>query len=86
MADIETGIYGRMAPDIGVDPGQILGIAGTDIQNVLGEQAARQYSEAIREGSRREQQAKLIETGLSIFPDFKLGPVRYEEGQISIGR
>jgi hypothetical protein len=68
MADIESGIYGRMAPDIGVDPGQILGIAGTDIQNILGEQAARQYSEAIREGSRREQQAQLLETGIGLIP------------------
>jgi len=68
MADIETGIYGRMAPDIGVDPGQILGIAGTDIQNVLGEQAARQYSEAIREGARREQQGQLLQTGIGLLP------------------
>lgn len=85
MADIESGIYGRMAPEIGVDPGQILGIAGTDIQNILGEQAARQYSEAIREGSRREQQAKILETGVSLIPDFKFGPIRYEEGKISLG-
>jgi hypothetical protein len=68
MADIESGIYSRMAPDIGVDPGSILGIAGTDIQNILGEQAARQYSEAIREGSRREQQAKFLETGIGLIP------------------
>ena len=85
MADIEGGIYGRMAPDIGVDPGQILGIAGTDIQNILGEQAARQYSEAIREGARREQQAKILETGVSLIPDFKFGPIKYEEGKISLG-
>ena len=70
MADIESGIYSRMAPDIGVDPGSILGIAGTDIQNILGEQAARQYSEALREGSRREQQAKFFETGISLLPQF----------------
>jgi hypothetical protein len=68
MADIESGIYSRMAPDIGVDPGTILGISGTDIQNILGEQAARQYSEAIREGSRREQQAKFLETGIGLLP------------------
>lgn len=68
MADIESGIYGRMAPDIGVDPGQILGIAGTDIQNILGEQAARQYSDAIREQSRREQQGQLLETGIGLIP------------------
>ena len=68
MADIEGGIYSRMAPDIGVDPGQILGIAGTDIQNILGEQAARQYSEAIREGARREQQGQLLQTGISLLP------------------
>ena len=69
MADIESGIYGRMAPDIGVDPGTILGIAGTDIQNVLGEKLGREYSEAIREGSRREQQGRLLETAVGFIPD-----------------
>lgn len=68
MADIESGIYGRMAPDIGVDAGTILGIAGTDIQNVLGEKLGREYSEAIREGSRREQQRQLLETGIGLIP------------------
>ena len=82
MADIESGIYGRMAPDIGVDPGQILGIAGTDIQNILGEQAARQYSEAIREGARREQQGQLLQTGIGLLPkDFiTFGGVEKEGG------
>lgn len=70
MADIESGIYGRMAPDIGVDSGTILGIAGTDIENILGEKLGREYSEAIREGSRREQQAKFLETGISLLPQF----------------
>jgi hypothetical protein len=68
MADIESGIYGRMAPDIGVDPGTILGIAGTDIQNILGEKLGREYSEAIREGARREQQGQLLETGIGLIP------------------
>ena len=76
MADIESGIYGRMAPDIGVDPGQILGIAGTDIQNVLGEQSARQYSEAIREGARREQQGQLLQTGISLLPKNPLQAIK----------
>jgi hypothetical protein len=82
MADIESGIYGRMAPDIGVDPGQILGIAGTDIQNILGEQAARQYSEAIREQARREQQGQLLQTGIGLIPkDFiTFGGVEKEGG------
>ena len=69
MADIESGIYGRMAPDIGVDPGQILGIAGTDIQNILGERIARQAAEAERESGRRSQQAKILEIGTSFIPE-----------------
>ena len=69
MADIESGIYGRMAPDIGVDSGTILGIAGTDIQNILGEKLGREYSEAIREGARREQQGQLLETAVGFIPD-----------------
>ena len=68
LSNIESGIYGSMAPDIGVDAGSILGIAGTDIQNILGERAARQYSDAIREGARREQQAKVLETGIGLIP------------------
>jgi hypothetical protein len=68
MADIESSIYGRMAPEIGVDPGQILGIAGTDIQNILGEQAARQYADALREQARKEQQSSLLQTGISLIP------------------
>jgi hypothetical protein len=82
MADIESGIYGRMAPDIGVDSGTILGIAGTDIQNILGEKLGREYSEAIREGARREQQGQLLETGIGLIPkDFiTFGGVEKEGG------
>jgi len=73
MADIESGIYGKMAPDIGVDAGSILGIAGTDIQNILGEKASREYSDAIREGAKREQQAQMLQTGIGLLPKFGVG-------------
>ena len=68
MSDIESGIYGRMAPDIGVDAGSILGIAGTDIQNILGEKSAREYSDAIREGAKRQQEAEMLKAGIGLIP------------------
>ena len=74
-----------MAPNIGVDPGQILGISGIDISNLIGERQARLAADAERYSARKQQQAKNLETGLQLLPDFKIGPVRFEDGELSLG-
>jgi len=51
MADIESGIYSRMAPDIGLDFGSLLGISGVDVQNVLGERQSTRAANAAERGA-----------------------------------
>ena len=51
MADIESGIYGQMAPDIGLDFGQMLGISGVDVQNILGESQSARAARAAERGA-----------------------------------
>ena len=51
MADIESGIYGQMAPDIGLDFGSLLGISGVDVQNVLGERQSTRAANAAERGA-----------------------------------
>ena len=51
MADIESGIYGQMAPDIGLDFGQMLGISGVDVQNKLGESQSARAARAAERGA-----------------------------------
>jgi hypothetical protein len=51
MADIESGIYGQMAPDIGMDFGSLLGISGVDVQNTLGERQSTRAANAYERGA-----------------------------------
>ena len=51
MADVESGIYGQMAPDIGMDFGSLLGISGVDVQNVLGERQSARAANAVERGA-----------------------------------
>jgi hypothetical protein len=60
MSDIESGIYSQIAPDIGVDPGQVLGITGMDIGNVLGERQGTRAAEAISRGAERQLYAQAM--------------------------
>jgi len=60
MADIESGIYGQIAPEIGVDPGQVLGITGMDIGNILGERQGTRAAEAIASGAERQLYAQAM--------------------------
>jgi len=60
MSDIESGIYSQIAPDIGVDPGQYLGITGMDIGNVLGERHGTRTAKAIASGADRQLYAQAI--------------------------
>jgi|14BtaG_2_1085337.scaffolds.fasta_scaffold00277_2 hypothetical protein len=60
MADIEGGIYSQIAPEIGVDPGQVLGITGMDIGNILGERQGTRAAEAISRGAERQLYAQAI--------------------------
>lgn len=70
MADIESGIYGQMAPDIGLDFGQMLGISGVDVQNVLGE---RQSARAARAAERGANIKLGIEAAPTVFSAAKTG-------------
>jgi hypothetical protein len=51
MADVESGIYSRIAPDIGVDFGSLLGITGVDVQNILGERQSTRAANAAERGA-----------------------------------
>jgi hypothetical protein len=51
MADVESGIYSRMAPDIGLDFGSLLGISGVDVQNILGERQSTRAAKAAERGA-----------------------------------
>jgi len=51
MADVESGIYSQMAPDIGLDIGQMLGISGIDVQNKLGESQSARAARAVERGA-----------------------------------
>lgn len=51
MAGIESGIYGQMAPDIGLDFGSLLGISGVDVQNKLGERQSTRAANAAERGA-----------------------------------
>ena len=60
MSDIEGGIYSQIAPEIGVDPGQVLGITGMDIGNILGERQGTRAAEAISRGAERQLYAQAM--------------------------
>lgn len=60
MADITGGIYSQIAPEIGVDPGQVLGITGMDIGNILGERQGTRAAEAISRGAERQLYAQAM--------------------------
>jgi hypothetical protein len=51
MTGIESGIYSQMAPDIGLDFGQMLGISGVDVQNILGESQSARAARAAERGA-----------------------------------
>ena len=51
MTGIESGIYSQMAPDIGLDFGQMLGISGVDVQNILGERQSARAAKAAERGA-----------------------------------
>ena len=51
MADVESGIYSQMAPDIGLDFGSLLGISGVDVQNILGERQSTRAANAAERGA-----------------------------------
>jgi hypothetical protein len=51
MADVESGIYSQMAPDIGLDFGSLLGISGVDVQNILGERQSTRAAKAAERGA-----------------------------------
>ena len=50
-AGFESGIYSQMAPDIGLDIGQMLGISGIDVQNKLGESQSARAARAVERGA-----------------------------------
>ena len=60
MADITGDIYSQIAPEIGVDPGEVLGITGLDIGNILGERQGTRAAEAIASGAERQLYAQAI--------------------------
>lgn len=54
LTGIQGNIYSQIAPNVGVDPGQVINIAGTDIRNLLTERGTRQLADATREAGQRE--------------------------------
>ena len=51
MADVESGIYSQMAPDIGLDFGSLLGISGVEVSNILGERQSTRAAKAAERGA-----------------------------------
>ena len=54
LASIQGSIYSQVAPNIGVDPGAVINIAGTDINNILRERGTRQLADATRESGKKD--------------------------------
>jgi hypothetical protein len=54
LSGIQGSIYSQVAPNIGVDPGEVINIAGTDINNLLRERGTRQLADATRKSGQRD--------------------------------
>ena len=54
LTGVQGSIYSQVAPNIGVDPGEVINIAGTDINNLLRERGTRQLADATRQSGQRD--------------------------------
>ena len=69
-AGIESGIYGQMAPTIGIDPSVLLNVSGMDIGNRLSLIQSTQEAEAIRDAGQRKLAAQFASPVVGGILDF----------------